>query len=238
MFDDIGGFLFTPGKYSKSFFDKAISIKTILKNLFYCIFLSVFFGVALMFMLLYPEIWFYEDSVKEGLNLFVLPLGDPLLLLGAFGLGVAIVLILNYWLVGWLVYGFELLFQKIRELTGRVENLEKKVTFHKFMAAQGVAMTPLGLMGAFMTFWLYFFEKVNYAKIFFPFVDFTVPVIMFFAVIGFFLVWKWYIQSRIYRELYRSNKRSIVPIAVEIALIIVALVVIWYVGNLVAPQFA
>ncbi len=231
FFEHVGGFLFYPATQSKDFFNEPQARKEIVFANLLVQFLAVVLGFVVMFMLFYPEFQWNPNAVKEGLDLFAMPLGNPLLLLAGFGLGSLILYLINFVCIGSINYC------AMRRMVKKSSS-EPRMPFHKFMSAHGFAQVPLGVFCAFNVCWIYFFEKVNYAKVFFPFVDFSMPVIVYFCVLGACLVWKWYIEGRILYGCGLGKTACAGLVGLEVLFLVCCIVFIAVVGNIAVPMFS
>jgi hypothetical protein len=74
------------------------------------------------------------------------------------------------------------------------------------------SILPLLLLGVCAIFWMYFFEKLYFATDISPFIDFTIPTIIFFCIIVGFMTWKWIIETRINQAFFNTSlTRAIIP---------------------------
>ncbi len=231
FFERLGGFLFFPAAQSKDFFNEPQARKEIVFANLLVQLLAVVLGFVVMFMLFYPEFQWYPDAIKEGLNLFAIPLGNPYLLLAGFGLGYLILFFVNFVCIGSVNYG------TMRWLVKRSRG-EAKMSYFNFMSAHGFAQAPLGLFCVFNICWLYFFERVNYAKVFFPFVDFSLPVVVYFCVLGACLAWKWYIEGRILYGCGLGKHACAGLVGLEVLFLACCITFIAVVGNIAVPMFS
>nr|MDO8112552.1 hypothetical protein [Candidatus Sigynarchaeota archaeon] len=231
FFELLGGFLVYPSLQSKKFMELPLSRKDFLRLNLLVQFLSAMLGVVVMFMLFYPDLQMYTEAVHDGLNLFIIPLGNPVLLLIAFAGGYLVLFIINFTCIGSINYWISR-----RLLSHDTEG--RRFSYKNFMAAHGFAQLPLGLFCVFNIFWIYFFERANIVKIFFPFVDLSEPVIVYFCVLAFFLAWKWHVQARVLESIGLGTAKRAFLIGLEILFLSCCIIFIAVIGNLAVAIFS
>lgn len=227
----LAGMIFAPRDYSNKIISEPYSRKRFLINLLFIQFVSIFSGINLMFTFLYPELYWFPDAIKSGASLYIISLGDPILLMIVFLVGYLLIFGINFLFFGVIHYGI-----------GKIMTRGQQIShggWKGFLNLYGFSLAPMVLFGVFNVFWIFFFEKINYASINFPFVDFTMPVTIYFIVLITLFIWRWGIQVRISQQYFNiSVKKSLVPILVHVLLIIAFIVLAIYFGNQLALQFA
>ncbi len=227
----LAGMLFSPRKYTKQLATEPISWKKFLLTFAFVQLLSIYLGIIVMFTFLYPELHWFPDAIKSGPSMYIITLGDPFLLGLLFAVGYLLITIINFLFFGLIHYGLgKLLARGSSSNSGNLKG---------FYDIYGLSLVPLALFGVFNIFWIYFFEKINYASVNFPFVDFTLPVTIYFSVLMVMLLWRWVIQIRINQQYFNlSKKKSLVPILVHILFLGIIVIVAIVFGNQLALQFA
>lgn len=237
----LGGIMTAPGRFGKRFFASPARARgnppetrrLYRATLAFVGGVGLAGGIALTFFLLYPEVYMVPGSITSGPRLFVLGPTGPALLWGALALGIFLVAGYAYALMGSLAY--RIVAKGRRESHDLAPFPPRK----QFLAAYACTFGYTGLFHAFVALWIYFFERVNYAKVFFPVVDLTAPVVAFFAVQLAFLAAKWTCEYRLYRRaLGCSRGRALAPVLVKLAVVVVAIGVFAAVSRSVAAQFA
>jgi hypothetical protein len=91
-------------------------------------------------------------------------------------------------------------------------------------------------------FWIYFFEKFSYTKIFFPVTDLSLPVIIHFSILGVLLILKWIWEIRIKMGIFQSagiekldkNESIVISLCVRLGIVTILIMVFYFSGNLIA----
>lgn len=235
IFTQIGESILKPRNQRKPVTEKEnyLTRKLISQSILFVLGIAGFTGVVFMFFFGYPEIYMYPGSLRGGPNLFIFGPSTPTLLLLFFLAGFALVFVLDF-----LAYGLTSRWILIRCSSNRKERASP-ARKTGFLARYGLTFSPVAFASVFIIFWAYFFERFNYAKVIFPIVDLTVPVVVFLAVLGGFFAWKCFLEYQFFLGYFDVlPKRAILPILVKLGIIAGLIGIFAGVANQIASQFA
>ncbi len=245
----VSGFLFQPRARSEEFF-AGISVqkrvRLINRSMFIPQFLGIFTGLVLIFYFFYPEAFLVPGSLTGGPSLFIFSAANPLYMVGGFLLGYIGVAFLSPYLSSGLNF---FVLRAIAKRSAPLKSLsptlnqslpvQNHLGFSVYVRAYSFSLLPVGIFDIFAVFWIYFYEKFLYSKIYFPVADITLGVVILITMVGITLVWKFWIEFGINRAFFHaSNRVSIVPILVKVGILVVLLGVVAFLMNSIAGQFA
>jgi len=93
-----------------------------------------------------------------------------------------------------------------------------KSKFKDYLVVYGYTSNlPLLLLGIFIIFWIYFFEKFYIATDITPYIDFTPYIIIFLVIFFSFISYKWILEIRINQAFFKINiLKAIIPELIQI----------------------
>ncbi|MHA1649639.1 MAG: hypothetical protein ACTSYB_05555 [Candidatus Helarchaeota archaeon] len=211
FFEYIAGFLFRPYTQCNILLAELHSHpKQFKKSFVFVVYGSIILGIVFLFWIFYPECLYYGVSFDSAYrNLLFINLSTPMNLLVIFLFIVGLLVIFHFLLVGLCNYIVGCLFSEKKLSRADAKN---------YLAAYGYGSTlPLLLLGVFIIFWVYFFEKFYIATEIAPYIDFTFPVIVFFSIFFGFLIYKWIIETRINQAFFKvSIFRAVIPELIQV----------------------
>ena len=236
FFENIGGFFLNPKRHTLKILEEddcRWELLSIQSN-YFVKFNAMFAGVVLMFYMMYPEVFIVPEVIHTG-NLFLYAAASPLFIVGMFALGYILVGIFDIRIQGSLSYWITK-----RALKSREE--PKELFYVRFISLYSFTHIPMTIFYAITTFWMFFFEKFSYTKIFFPVTDLTLPVIIHFLILFAFLIlkWVWEIRMKIaifeWAEIPKSQTREsiIISFLVRLWLVAVVFICLYFAGNIIA----
>lgn len=207
--ENISGFLFRPGSRCEAFLAEENFTRQFKRTILFVVYSSVILGIIFVFWTLLPETLYYGVSFDhEYRNLLFINLSNPTTLLIFFGIGFFLLVVYHFLVTGLINYWIGRIFA----------GNSTKTSLKQYYTVYGYSSTlPILLMGVFITFWIYFYEKLYLATEIPPFIDFTPPIIIFFSIFIGFLVWKWVIEMRMNQVFFNTSIiRAAIPELVQV----------------------
>jgi len=169
-------------------------------------FIAIFTGFVLMFFFLYPEVYWYSGAIRSGPSLFMLQTVNPWFMIGLFLLGFIWVRG-GYWLFNWLQY--HIIKTTLKKVERSSDSTPKYFPdFHEYNALMAFAYTPVGIYLGVVVWFIFLFEKFNYAKTYFPIFDYTWLMIGLVLGLGFALIIKWQFEFKVNRQVFHDFNQS------------------------------
>ncbi|MFX0099458.1 MAG: hypothetical protein ACFFCS_07745 [Candidatus Hodarchaeota archaeon] len=219
FFEEIFGFLFNPSSAIKSRLEKESKKPSMVKPLLYILYICIIIAVGMWFLIAYPDTLYYGVSGSDLLeiNPGVLIDNPFVFLIGLIGLGLILIFLWSFLLNG------NVNFALMKRLTKNRNPLHSK---KDYLSLYSYSFTPFMLTIPIFFFRVFFFEKLLFFKPFFPLVDWTIPNIVFFCLIGVLFAWKFTIEFRINQKMFQvPGIKAMVTILYQVAILIVILTV-------------
>jgi hypothetical protein len=236
IFDNIGGFLLSPKNQTLKLLTKKDREwnSIIIQAIILIAGSSVFAGTVLMFFMMYPEVFFVPNTEHTG-QLFIYAAAHPIFIIALFGLGMILVLVLDILIQGSLSY-------LVIKRTLKFSPSSPQLSYGRFIAMYSFSLVYIDIFYIITVFWMFFFEKFSYTKIFFPVTDLTLPVIIHFSILFILIIMKWIFEIRMKLGIFQwaevksmeMNESIIVSLCIKLWIFAVIIMVFYFSGNLIA----
>lgn len=233
FFENFAGFLFQPKEQTflnlEEGFDKNDENKARKLTLF----TWIYAGTILTFLYVYPEMWYYWSSIQligECWPLYVSTLGEPWMFALVYFISYMIVVKLNRNEFG--SWGYKM---GRRFTRGRSEQV---ITKKQYQILSAYTILPMFFWGLFGVYRLLFTEKIQITRHTLPFFNWSLENIIFWGFMIFCLLWKWGIQVKIQRAVFKiSYGKALITIGMEMITISLLLGLLWIGGTFMIPLF-
>ncbi|MGQ4872552.1 MAG: hypothetical protein ACP6IY_00600 [Promethearchaeia archaeon] len=206
--------------------------------IYYCILLAF----ILWFFIYYPEPLYYGISGKDlQSDVPEMVIDNPLLfLLILMGSNLLLIFLFDYLL--FTKIGFKLL----NKYNLRKNNLQKldennrkpSILLYKYRFLMAFSFGPLLFLVPLITFWIFFFEKLNFTKPLYPLIDLNPQNAIILTLIFILYLWKILIEFRINKVFFKTNNyHSFLPCIIKIALLAILLFVPFALNDIIFKTF-
>lgn len=227
FFGDIFTFLFTPSVRAKTARETKGKKHSMAKPLLLMFYMTIIISVGTWFLIAYPDTLYYGVPGADLLEINPgVVVDNPLvLLIGLIGLDFIFIFLWAF------LFNGNVNFSLLQRMAAKRGPPPSK---NQYLSLYSGTFIPFMFAIPLFFFRIFFFEKLLIVKPFFPLVDWTIPNIVFFALVGVLFAWKFIIEFRVNQKFFQvSGIKALVTIAYQVAILIVILVLPFALNDLI-----